>query len=68
MRINKQSANIIFTALIITSLFITWKTMGYAGDLAMSGKQPIVWLSVMAFAASIALVGIAIYIRSKYGK
>jgi len=68
MKINKQLANILFTLLLVASLFTTWKAIGFAGDLAMSGKPPMVWLNVLAFAVSIVLVGIAIYVRSRYGK
>lgn len=68
MKINKQLANVLFALLLVASLFITWKSIGFAGDLAMAGKPPMVWLNVLAFAVSIVLVSIAIYVRSRYIK
>jgi len=68
MQINKQVANILFVLLLAASVFVTWKSVGFASDLAVSGKQPMVWLNLGATVVSIALVGVAIYIRSKYGR
>ena len=63
---NKKAANILFSVLLVASLFITWKSIGFAGDLAMAGKTPMVWLNVGAFVVSILLIGAAVFVRSKY--
>lgn len=68
MNKNKLIANIVFGALLFVSAFISWRVVDMAGDLAFSGEQPSLLLTITAFFISIILVCIAIYIKAKYGK
>ena len=66
MNLDKQSANIISVILLAASAYITWKTLGVAGDSAYAGEQPVIWMSIAAFFVSISLVVLAIFIKAKY--
>ena len=63
---NKTTAKIAYYGCFVVAIIITYRAMGYAGDLAYSGKQPLVWLSVLAFFAVVALVILAIMIKAKF--
>jgi len=63
---NKITANIAYYGCLVTAVIITYQAMGYAGDLAYSGKQPLIWLSVLAFFAAVLLVLLAILIKAKF--
>jgi len=68
MNLNKRSANIIFTVLLVASLYITWKALGVAGDRAYSGEQPLLWINFVAFMVSVGLVLLAVFVKTKYGR
>ena len=63
---NKTTAKIAYYSCFVVALIIIYRAMGYAGDLAYSGKQPLVWLSILAFFTAIALVIVAIIIKTKF--
>ena len=63
---NKILANIAYYGCFVIALIVSYLTLNYAGDLAYSGQQPIVWLSVLAFFAVVTLVVLAIIIKAKF--
>lgn len=65
---NKSAGNILFGICLALSVFISYKSIGYAGDLSYSGRQPIIWLSVAAFLISIGLVLLGIVVKMKTDK
>lgn len=64
---NKSIANIIFIICLVASLIVTYASYDNAAQLAFSGNQPHVWLSVLGFFGAIALVIVGIFIKTKYG-
>ena len=60
------SANIAFYGCFVIALIVTNSAMSYAAELAYAGKQPVIWVSVLAFFAVIGLVLLAIYIKGKF--
>lgn len=65
---NKYTANIAYYGCFLIALLISYRAVSYAGDLAYSGKQPVVWINLLAFVAVIFLVLLAIFIKIKYKK
>lgn len=63
---NKILANIAYYGCFVIALIVSYLTLNYAGDLAYSGQQPLVWLSVLAFFAVVTLVVLAIIIKAKF--
>lgn len=63
---NKISARIIYYSCFFVALIISYQALNYAGNLAYSGKQPLVWLSILAFLVSVGLVVVAIAIKIKF--
>jgi hypothetical protein len=63
---NKTIAQIAYYSCFVIAVIITYQAMGYAQDLAYSRKQPLIWLSVVAFLGAIGLVVLAIVIKAKY--
>ena len=63
---NKILANIAYYGCFVIALIVSYLTLNYAGDLAYSGQQPLVWLSVLAFFAVVTLVVSAITIKAKF--
>ena len=63
---NKILANIAYYGCFVIALIVSYLTLNYAGDLAYSGQQPLVWLSVLAFFAVVTLVVLAITIKAKF--
>jgi hypothetical protein len=65
---NKTYANILVALCLLLSVWITSKSISHAGEVAMSGKDPMIALHVTAFLSSVGLVVLSIYIKVKYGK
>ena len=65
---NKYAETIAYYSCLGVALLISYFVLNYAGDLAYSGKQPIVWINLLAFFAVILLVLSAIFIRMRYKK
>jgi multisubunit Na+/H+ antiporter MnhB subunit len=63
---NKTIAQIAYYSCFVIAVIITYLAMGYAQDLAYSRKQPLIWVSVVAFLGAIGLVVLAIVIKAKY--
>lgn len=63
---NKILANIAYYGCFVFALIVSYLALNYAGNLAYSGQQPLVWLSILAFLAAIALVVLAIIIKAKF--
>ena len=63
---NKYAANIAYYGCFVIALIIANRALSYAGDLAYTGKQPVVWVNLLAFFATILLVLLAIFIKIKY--
>lgn len=68
MKLTKQTATLIFLLLLGLSVYITWRAIGHASEVAYSGEQPNLWVSGAAFLVSVGIVGVAIYIKYRYGK
>lgn len=66
MVMNKTFAKIVYFSCFVLALIIPYAALNYAGDLAYSGEQPLIWLSVLAFLAAATLVVVAIIIKSKF--
>lgn len=65
---NKPIANTLFGLCLALSVFMTYKSIDYASSLAYSGKQPILWVNIIAFMVSTGLVIVGILIRMKVKK
>ena len=63
---NKIFVKFAYYSCFVLALIIPYVALNYAGDLAYSGKQPLVWLSLLAFLAAVSLVAVAIIIKSKF--
>lgn len=63
---NKTFAKIAYYGCFVAALVIPYLALDYAGDLAYSGRQPLVWLSVLAFLVAVVLVVLAIVIKAKF--
>lgn len=63
---DKNIARIVYYSCLVVALIISYQALNYAGNLAFSGKQPLVWLSVLAFLAVMTLVALAIIIKAKF--
>jgi hypothetical protein len=63
---NKTTAKIVYYSCFVIAAIISYQAIDYAGDVALSGRQPSLWLGIAAFMAAILLVGVAIYIKAKY--
>lgn len=63
---NKITANIAYYGCFVIALTISYLAMDYAGNLAYSGRQPLIWLSVLAFITTVGLVILALIIKAKF--
>lgn len=65
---NKRTASIAYYSCLAAALLVSYCAFNYASDVALSGKQPSLWVNMLAFFAAILLVLVAIFVKVKYRK
>ena len=63
---NKTLANVAYYGCFVAALVISYLAYDNAANMAYSGKDPLVWMSVLAFVGVIFLVVLAIVIKAKF--
>ena len=66
MKKSNIKSNLLFALFIVLSVLLTRWSINFGMDRAMTGKETLIWLHVIAFFVSIGLVLLAIILKTKF--